>query len=113
MMVHKQFIVETIMALLHDSPLMFILGIFTLVAGLAIILTHNVWSGSTSAVIVTIVGWITLSKGLLLLFLPPEVEADLILSKLHYQQYFYIFMAVSLAIGMYLTYDGFAVRSHS
>ena len=113
MMLNKQFVVATITALLHDSPLVFVLGILTLVAGLSMVLAHNVWSGTTSAVVVTIVCWITLIKGLLFLFLRPEVEADLILNKLHYQQYFYIFMAVSLLIGIYLTYDGFAARSHS
>jgi len=113
MTVRKQSIIETITALLHNAPLMFLVGILTLVAGLAMILAHNVWSGGLSTVVVTIVGWITLIKGLLLLFLPQEVEADLVLYKLHYAQYFYVFMGISLVIGIYLTYDGFVSRSHS
>jgi len=113
MTVRKQSIIETITALLHNAPLMFLVGILTLVAGLAMILAHNVWSGGLSTVVVTIVGWITLIKGLLLLFLPQEVEADLVLYKLHYEQYFYVFMGISLVIGIYLTYDGFVSRSHS
>jgi hypothetical protein len=110
MMFHKHSIVAT---LLDDSPLVFLLGIITLVAGLAMVLAHNVWSGAASAVIVTVVGWITMIKGLLLLFLSPAAEADLIERKLHYEQYFYVFMAISLVIGIYLAYDGFAPRSHS
>ena len=113
MTVRKQSIIETITALLHNAPLMFLVGILTLVAGLAMILAHNVWSGGISTVVVTIVGWITLIKGLLFLFLPQEVEADLFLHKLHYEQYFYVFMAISLVIGIYLTYDGFVSRSGS
>jgi len=113
MTVHKQSITETVTSLLHNAPLMFLVGILTLVAGLAMILAHNVWSGGISTVAVTIVGWITLIKGLLFLFLPQEVEADLFLHKLHYEQYFYVFMAISLVIGIYLTYDGFVSRSGS
>lgn len=113
MTVRKQSILETITALLYNAPLMLLVGIFTLVAGLSMILVHNVWSGGLSTVVVTIVGWITLMKGLLFLFLPQEVEADLFLHKLHYEQYFYVFMVISLVIGIYLTYDGFLSRSHS
>ena len=46
-------------------------------------------------------------KGLLFLSLPREVEADLLLAKLHYAQYFYLFTAISLIMGLYLTYEGF------
>jgi len=113
MAVRKQSFVETITALLHNAALMFLVGILTLVAGLAMVLAHNVWSGGISTVMVTMVGWIALMKGLLFLFLPEEVEADLFLRKLHYAQYFDVFMAISLVMGIYLTYDGFVSRSHS
>jgi hypothetical protein len=113
MMIRKETIVETVTALLHNSPLMFIVGILTLAGGLAMVLAHNVWSGGVSAVIVTLVGWLTLIKGLLFLFLPPEVEAEFLLSKLHYEQFFYLYMAISLVTGIYLSYSGFTSRPHS
>jgi len=113
MMIRKQTIIETVKALLHDSPLMFIVGILTLAAGLAMVIAHNVWSGGAPTVIVTLVGWLTLAKGLLFLFLPPEAEADLFLSRLHYERLFYVYMAISLVIGIYMTYEGFRSRSSS
>ncbi len=112
MMIRKESIIETVKALLHDSPLMFIVGILTLATGLAMVLAHNVWSGGT-AVVVTLVGWITLAKGLLFLFLPPALEADLFLSTLHYEKLFYVYMTISLVLGLYMTYAGFTSRSHS
>jgi len=54
-----------------------------------------------------------LAKGLLFLFLPPEAEADLFLSRLHYERLFYVYMAISLVIGIYMTYEGFRSRSSS
>jgi len=113
MVTRKETIIETVTALLHDSPLMFILGVLTLIAGLAMLLAHNVWSGGAPAVIVTLVGWITLLKGLMFLVLPPALETDLFLNKLRYAELFYLYMAISLVIGIYLTYAGFTSRSHA
>ena len=62
--------------------------------------------------IVTLVGWLTLIKGLFFLFLPPEMEAGLFLRQLHYQQLSYLYAAISLILGVYLTYGGFKPRSH-
>ena len=86
MMTRRQATVETVTALLQNPSMMLIVGIITLAAGLAMVLAHNVWSGGALAVVVTLVGWITLIKGLLFLFLPPEMEAGLFLRQLHYQQ---------------------------
>ncbi|HXY11029.1 MAG TPA: hypothetical protein VEI52_24565 [Terriglobales bacterium] len=112
MMTRRQLTVETVTALLHNPSLMLTLGIITLTAGLAMALAHNVWSGSALAVVVTLVGWITLIKSLLFLFLPPEMEAGLFLGQLHYQQLFYLYGTISLVLGVYLTYSGFKSRSH-
>ena len=40
------------------------------------VLAHNEWSGSARAIIVTVIGWLTLIKGLLFLLLPAGVEAE-------------------------------------
>jgi len=113
MMIRKETIIETVTALLHDSPLMFIVGILTLVGGLAMVIAHNIWSGGAPTVIVTLVGWLTLAKGLLFLFLSPELEAEFFLGKLHYEKLFYVYTAISLVIGIYLIYEGFRARSSS
>jgi len=62
MMTRRQATVETVTALLQNSSMMLIVGIITLAAGLAMVLAHNIWSGGTLAVIVTLVGWMTLIK---------------------------------------------------
>jgi len=89
-----------------------IVGIITLAAGLAMVLAHNIWSGGALAVVVTLVGWITLIKSLFFLFMPPEMKTRLFLQQLHYQQLFCLYGAISLVLGAYLTYNGFRSRSH-
>jgi hypothetical protein len=111
MMTRRQATVETVTALLQNPSMMLIVGIITLAAGLAVVLAHNIWSGGALVVVVTLVGWITLIKSLFFLFLPPEMEAGLFLGQLHYRQLFYLYTAISLVLGVYLTYGGFKSRS--
>jgi putative exporter of polyketide antibiotics len=111
MMTRGQATVETVTALLQNSAMTLILGVITLAAGLAMVLAHNIWSGSALAVVVTLVGWMALIKSLFFLFLPHEMEARLFLGQLYYQQFFYLYSAISLVLGVYLTYGGFRSRS--
>ena len=112
MITRRQATLDSVTALLHNPSMIFIVGIITLAAGLAMVLAHNVWSGGALVVVVTLVGWITLIKSLFFLFLPPEMEAGFFLRQLHYQELFYFYGAVSLVLGVYLTYGGFTSRSH-
>ncbi len=113
MMLHKQAVVEMATGLLRDPSMMFVLGLLTLVAGLAMVLAHNIWSGGVLPVVVTILGWLTLVKGLLFLLLFSGDAAGFYLGTLHYSQLFYLYMAICLALGTYLTYGGFASKSRS
>ncbi|HWY59481.1 MAG TPA: hypothetical protein VNZ03_33765 [Terriglobales bacterium] len=112
MITRRQATLESITALLHDPAMMFVLGAITLAAGLAMVLAHNLWSGGPLVMIVTLVGWVTLVKSLLFLFLPHEMEASFFLEQLHYQELFYVYGTLSLVLGIYLTYSGFKSRSH-
>ncbi len=109
-MAHKQATIETLMALAHTPPLLFVLGMVFLIAGLAIVLAHNIWSGGVLPVIVTLLGWITLIRGLILLFLSPAAILQLF-GMIHLEQLFYLYIAISLVIGAYLTYGGFSSAS--
>ena len=112
MMTRGQATVETVTALLQNSAMTLILGVITLAAGLAMVLAHNIWSGGALVVVVTLVGWMALIKSLFFLFLPHEMEARLFLGQLHYRELFYVYAAISLVLGVYLTYGGFRSRSH-
>jgi hypothetical protein len=92
---------------------MFLLGVITLIAGLAMVLAHNVWSGGALRVTVTLIGWITLIKGLLFLFLPAGDEAGFFLGVMHYQQLFYVYVSFALVLGLWFTYCGFAVKERA
>jgi hypothetical protein len=112
MILHKQETIETVTAMIHDTPLMLFAGIVAVFAGLAMVLGHNIWSGGATAVIVTLVGWIVLMKGASFLILPADALANFYMRSLHYEQFFYFYVGLSLLLGAYLTYSGFKARAY-
>jgi len=103
---HRQATLDAVSGILHSSSMLLILGIFTMAVGLAMVLGHNVWSGGVVTVLVTIIGWLSLAKGVVLLLLSPQAEAGLILNIFRYEQLFYAYMAVLFFIGLFLAYSG-------
>jgi hypothetical protein len=93
-------------ATVADGPVMLVYAIISLAIGIAMILAHNVWSGGALPVVVTIVGWLILAKGLLLLLLKPEALSRLI-EGMHYAENYYLFLAPAFVIGLCLTWAGF------
>src|ERR1019366_6566837 len=71
-----------------DKPVMFTYAIISLALGLAMILGHNVWSGGALPVVVTLVGWLILAKGVLLLFLAPGAVPQMF-ERMRYSQHYY------------------------
>jgi hypothetical protein len=108
MVVHKQATVELLTSFVRNTPLLFLTGVIAVAAGLAIVLGHNVWSGGAPPVIVTLTGWLMLIKGVSLLFLSPEGTYQFYFVGLHYERLFYLYTAIPLVLGVYLTYAGFA-----
>lgn len=114
MFAHAQAIVEVMKAIVQDPPLLFIAGLMGTTAGLAIILAHNVWSGGALPIVVTLFGWTSLIKGMLLLILSPEMESRMfIVGGLHYEQHPNLYAAFALLLGAYLAYAGFISTARS
>jgi hypothetical protein len=85
----------------------FVLGIFALVAGLAMVVIHNVWDG-TWRVIITLIGWMILLKGAVRLLAPDWAlrTSSIMVSNKKLMQ---AFIFLLLLIGLYLSYRGFIV----
>lgn len=90
----------------NDGPWMLFSGMVATAVGLAIVLAHNVWTGGALTVAVTLAGWAALLKGLLLLFVPPNVMAKTYKS-MGFERYFHLWMGVVLVIGLWITLKAF------
>ncbi len=90
---------------LASNALVFLSGFLTLVAGVAIVLAHNLWTADWR-VIVTIVGWLAIITGAIRLIFPDRAAAfgRPMLHKPHTLQ---IGAAVWLIVGALLCYFGY------
>ena len=93
-----------------NGPVMLVYALVSIAAGLAMVLGHNVWTGGALPVVVTLVGWLALVKGVLLFFVTPEALTQL-LGRMQYGEHYSLYVAPSLVIGLYLTWAGFTARA--
>jgi hypothetical protein len=107
MLVRKPAIMELVMGMIQDRPLLFVVQIFGLVAGLAMVLAHSLWFSGLLALVVTLIGWLTLIRNVVWLFLPAETLQRFMMT-IRFEQNFVVFGIVTLVIGVYLTASGFA-----
>lgn len=110
LLTERQTAVSTIPALLGDRPAMVIFAIIALAGGLAIVLAHNIWSGGVLPILVTLIGWVMVIRGVLFLFLAPEATLH-ILAAMQFEQFFYVYLGVPFVLGIYLTYLAFTASS--
>jgi len=93
--------------LLANAQAVFIMGLIAVGIGLAIIIGHNVWSGGALPVVVTIIGWLILAKGLLLLSLAPATVMRLF-DSMGYAAHAQLFLIPGLLLGVCMCWAGFA-----
>jgi uncharacterized membrane protein len=96
----------TVQVLVHDRPATLLLSLVCLGSGLAVVLGHQIWSGGLAPVLVTLVGWLLLVRGLVLLFLPANLLESLG-DTLIGARWLYFPGVVALGLGLILTYAGF------
>jgi hypothetical protein len=99
--------ITTVNEWMRNPPLMMLTGVITLAMGLALVIGHNVWSGGALPVTVTVLGWLTLMKGLTFLALPPAKAAKFY-EALQYKRLFFVYMGVTFVLGLYLTISAFS-----
>jgi len=110
LLTERQTTISTIPALLGNRPVMVIFAIIALAGGLATVLAHNVWSGGALPILVTLIGWIMLIRGVLFLFLPPEATLH-ILAAMQFERFFYVYLAIPFVLGIYLTFLAFSANA--
>jgi len=90
---------------LRSRAFLVLFGFIDLAAGLAIVLTHNVWIADWR-VIITLLGWLLLVRGLVRIFLPDQVKA-FATKVLRNANAVTTSLAVTAALGLVLSYFGY------
>ena len=95
---------KRLFAEVENEATMFFWGMVSLVIGIAMVLAHNVWVQNWQ-VIITILAWLALLKGLALLFLPEYMKEWA--KKMENKQWLPIALVVMVFVGLVITYLGF------
>jgi len=90
---------EMIRTVVQDRPALIILGLLGTAAGLAIVLGHQVWSGGALPVLVTVLGWVFLIRGAVLLYLSPEATAHLV-DRFRFEDLFYVYLGLTTVLAL-------------
>jgi vacuolar-type H+-ATPase subunit I/STV1 len=101
---------QRIYDVLYDRALAFTYGLITLAIGLAMVTYHNVWKGGLLPMVVTLVGWLLVIRGIVLQAITPEL-AQQALQALHFEPLYYAYIAVPFLLGAYLFIAGFTKRA--
>ena len=97
-------------AAVEDEGVMISYAIISLAMGVAMVIGHNVWSGGALPVVVTLVGWLVLAKGFLLLVLAPG-EMSAMVQRMGYAEHYRLLLMPALVLGLYLTWGGFTSQA--
>lgn len=97
--------VTIVKQLIDNVPLMFVVGFFTLIIGILMVVAHNIWQWHWR-LIITIISWLTLIKGISIIFYPQYID-KLSIFFLQSTEAGYISAVVNLLIGLVLCYFSF------
>lgn len=89
---------------LASSPLFLFTGILAILLGIVHVVVHNIWS-SDWRLLVTILGWSMLLKGIVRLFFPDRVIK--FIKKGSYRPWYIPVVVFVLMMGVYLVFVGF------
>lgn len=92
------------LASLETEDKLFSYGLVSFVIGITMVLAHNIWVKDWY-VIITILGWISLVKGLSALFIPKIVQKWA--KKIESAKWLPIALVITLLVGLVITYLGF------
>jgi len=107
MIANRRTTVDAVNDLITDPPLVLLSGVIAVAVGLGVVIGHNIWSGGALPVVVTLVGWASLIKGIALMALPQGQMAKLY-KVLRYERFYLAYVGVTLALGLYLTIAAFS-----
>jgi len=110
MLADKEAMIAAAVAIGNDRGATLVLGIARVLVGAGIVLIHNVWTKGLWPLVVTLCGWLLLLRGVGILFLPQDVFGALV-SDAHVPEFYYVYAAVPLILGAYLSLRGYSATT--
>lgn len=107
LLINRRTVADLVTGKLNGPEFIFFSGIFTLLAGLAIVRAHNVWAAEWT-VLVTVLGWLCIVGGLIRIIWPERVTT-LRATLMRSENAVTAWALVALMLGAFLTAKGYAL----
>lgn len=107
LLINRRTVADLVTGTLNGPEFIFFSGLFTLLAGLAIVRAHNVWSAEWT-VLVTILGWLCIIGGVIRIIWPERVTT-LRSAMMQTENAVTAWALVTLLLGAFLTAKGYAL----
>lgn len=107
LLINRRTVAGLVTGVLNGPEFIFFSGIFTLLAGLAIVRVHNIWSAEWT-VLVTVLGWLCIVGGVIRIIWPEHVSA-MRGGMIKGENTLTAWALVTLLLGAFLTAKGYAL----
>ena len=105
----KGIIVDLMPKMAENQPFVFVAGMIRIIIGLAVLIGNGPWGNRALSIVVALIGWITLARGVSMLLVTPEQQRKLI-DYWRRDAAYYTAVVIVLILGLYLAHAGFTVR---
>jgi len=106
--IRKRAVYKLMSELVRNSHIMYPTGMFIFILGLLLVLSHNIWT-SGWVLLITILSWLTLLKGVAYLFIPGNHLAKFGRAVWKIPGFYVIIGILSIVIGVYFIIQGFGL----
>ncbi len=107
LLINRRAVAGLVTGTLNNPEFVFFSGVLTLLAGLAIVRAHNVWSAEWT-ILVTVIGWLCVIGGLVRIVWPERVSV-MRKSMMQSENTVTASALVALLLGAFLTAKGYAL----
>ena len=97
--------------LVNNAPLMFVTGFFTIIIGILMVVSHNIWRWNWR-IIITFIGWLTLLKGVSIIYYPKFIDKTTALL-MQNTTIGYSAASINFALGLLLCFLGWHHSTHT
>jgi hypothetical protein len=107
MFVKRKRINAVIDGITTNPALLFVIAFITLILGILLILSHNIWVADWR-VVITLLAWVTFIAGIVRLFFPEMIVK--MANNVKSCSVYYTITTISLLVGVYLLWIGFCAK---
>jgi hypothetical protein len=107
LIIRKGAIIDLMPKMAENQPFVFLAGMIRIIIGLSVLVGNGVWGNQALSIVVAVIGWITLVRGIAMLLVTPDQERKLI-GYWRRDAIYYTLVGIVLVLGLYLARAGFA-----